>query len=280
MKKILLSTDFSPAARKACEYAVQLFKDEPVKYILVNSFEIPASTSEMLISIVDVLSQNSEEGLMREKNHLISLFPDKVNDIDIHSENGYLDNVLRSFIDMGDISLVVMGTTGASVFRKFFLGSHTSSVLHNVNCPILVVPAGSKIKRPYRLALALDSDTAPSRNILAPLKEILDQFHCSLRPVHINTQRIHMKPMHEGNLAVQEEVYSKVLGYPVINMRSESVAEGLQNFISEYNIDLLSMIHHQRSFITDFFHNSKSREMAMLSEIPLLVLNDCDITSS
>ena len=74
MKKILLPTDFSDSARKACEYAINLFGDEPVNFVLVNSYIVPASTSEMLISISDVLRQNSIENLLTERNFLAALY--------------------------------------------------------------------------------------------------------------------------------------------------------------------------------------------------------------
>ncbi len=267
MKKIILPTDFSESARKACEYAINLFGNEPVNFMLVNSYIIPASTSEMLISISDVLRQNSIENLLAERNFLAALYPEKAKQLEYATYNGYLDTCLYNLSKEHDVQLIVMGTTGASGLKKFFMGSNTAKVLRNVNSPILTVPFHAEVKTPTSISLAVDDIFLPDNEVLEPLTEIVRISNAYLLPFHIEVG--------ESTPATVQATYgNEVLGQTVQNIHSESVLEGLQSFNDKNNIDLLTMIHHKRSFLRGLFDKGNSSEMAMLSGTPLLVLQD------
>ena len=49
MKNILLPTDFSQNSLNAINYAMELFKDTPCKFYLLNAFKIPYLTNEELL---------------------------------------------------------------------------------------------------------------------------------------------------------------------------------------------------------------------------------------
>ncbi len=268
MKKILLPTDFSDSARKACEYAINLFGDEPVNFVLVNSYIVPASTSEMLISISDVLRQNSIENLLTERNFLAALYPSKSKQLEYISTNGYLDTCLHELTKQHDVQLIVMGTTGASGLKKFFMGSNAAKVLRNVKCPIITVPHTMEVKTPTNICLALDDNFTPSNEVLEPLTEVVRISNANLKPVHIDVNESATAASSANNFE------HEVLGHEVQNVHSENVMEGLQAFNTENQIDLLTMIHHKRSFLRGLFDGGNSSEMAMLSNIPLLVLHD------
>ncbi len=267
MKKILLPTDFSESARKACEYAINLFGDEPVKFVLINSYIIPASTSEMLISISDVLRQNSIENLLTERNFLASQYPEKSKHLEYVSSNGYLDTCLNDLVRQKDVLLIVMGTTGASGLKKFFMGSNAAKVLRNVKCPIITVPHNTQIKTPENISLAVDETFTPSAEVLEPLAEVVRISNANLMPVHIDVSE-------SATASDSSGINDEVLGQEVKNVQSETLLEGLQTFNSDNKIDLLTMVHHKRSFLRGLFDGGNSSEMAMLSAIPLLVLHD------
>lgn len=266
MKKILLPTDFSESARKACEYAINLYGNEPVEFVLVHSYIIPASTSEMLISISDVLRQNSIENLHAERNFLAALYPSKSKQLEYVSLNGYLDTSLNQLLRETDVHLIVMGTTGASGFKKMFMGSNAAKVLRNVNCPIITVPHTAQVKLPSHVSLALDDNFTPDNEVLEPLTELVRITNANLHPVHIEVAEKENNKVMANNL--------QVLGNEVENVPSASVMEGLNNYNEQNQVNLLTMIHHKRSFLQGLFDRGNSSEMAMLSQIPLLVLHD------
>lgn len=276
MKTIILPTDFSDSARKACEYALNLFKDEPVNFILLNSYVMPASSAEMLISLNDVLRQSSVEGLQHEREYLASRYPAQANYLQERSEHGYLENVLLRIVRNEPIHMIIMGTTGASGFKKFFFGSNATTVLRNVDAPILTIPNPAVVKKPKTIALALDNYLTPSSKTLAPLMNLVERFDAELRPVHIHHTPVAASTAGTEPIEASEAVNTQVMGRPLENIYAEKVLDGLHNFITENDIDMVVMIHRNRSFLSNLFHSSNTREMAMLSTTPLLVLPEQD----
>lgn len=266
MKNIVLPTDFSESARKACEYAMTLYKGQEVRFILLNSYVMPNSTSEMLISLNDVLRQGSEEGLKADKEYLSRLFPAESVKIETRSIQGFLENVLHNIVQHEDIHLIIMGSTGASGFKKFFMGSNATQVLKNVDAPVLTIPYTTEVKLPSNVILALDESPLPGGKFINPLEDVIRAPHSKLLPVHIHT-----RPILAGELDDAPEI-TEALGIPVANVYSDNVLEGLHEYITEKNGDLLVMVHHPRSFIGNLFHRSSTRDMAMFTSIPLLVL--------
>ncbi len=270
MKKILLPTDFSESSRHACEYALNLYQDDDVRFILINTYVMPVSTAEMLISINDVLSQSSEEGLEEEKNYLESTYPDLWNRIEVRSINGFLENVLLKIIQNENIDMIIMGTTGASGFKKFFFGSNAAKVLRHVNCPTLTVPLSAPIVKPANIVLALDGDHLPDLTVIEPLIDVTKRFQAKLEPLHVNTDPMQIES--PANAMTNHIPAMHAFGNPMQNIKATTVLSGLQSFINSNKVDMLAMIHHKRSFIKELFHHSNTREMAMLGATPLMVL--------
>ena len=63
MKKIILATDFSRNAKNAIENGIQLFGIQGVNYIIVNSFVEPKATTNVVVSMNDLLRKESIKGL-------------------------------------------------------------------------------------------------------------------------------------------------------------------------------------------------------------------------
>ena len=61
MKKIILATDFSRNAKNAIEYGIQLFGIQGVNYIIVNSFVEPKATTNVVVSMNDLLNDFDQE---------------------------------------------------------------------------------------------------------------------------------------------------------------------------------------------------------------------------
>ena len=60
---IFVPTDFSEDADKALKYALELARKAKAKIIVFNSYEIPYSTSGMIVSVTDVLKEDAQRGI-------------------------------------------------------------------------------------------------------------------------------------------------------------------------------------------------------------------------
>ena len=75
MKNILIPTDFSTTAQTAANFAISIFGTEEINYHLLNCYEEPHTSAEMLVSIRDLLSKDSLEGLASESKRLLDSHP-------------------------------------------------------------------------------------------------------------------------------------------------------------------------------------------------------------
>ena len=90
MIQVLIPTDFSESARHAVDYAFKLFPHNDFEVHLLNVYEMVHASSEMIISIDDILKRNSEQGLKKEKEQLENEYPSLVGRINTISKFGSL----------------------------------------------------------------------------------------------------------------------------------------------------------------------------------------------
>jgi nucleotide-binding universal stress UspA family protein len=273
MKRIILPTDFSSNARNAMEYAIGMYSYENVEYILLNVFTEPHSSTDMLVSVRDLLEKTSFLGLKNEYEKLNKKFYRSSLNIKQHSECGELSNIINRIVKEEAIDFVVMGTKGASGLQKVFLGSNTSDVVKNVKCPVLAIPENAEFTPPFRIALATDYEELENQYLLNPLIELASQYQSELMIMNINTEgkMIDVKHAVEG---IQLDHALERIPHRFYGSDNDDVVEGIDYFIHEHKIDMLAMIARKHHFYEHLFHSSVTEEMAMLTDIPLLILHE------
>lgn len=271
-KQIILPTDFSKSARNASLYAIKLFGVEEVEYTLLNCYAMPHSGADMLISLIDILRAESEEGLEEELKELRKMHPELGEHIKVKSVNGFLENVLSRLNREEKIDLVVMGTTGASGLMKVLWGSTTASVMKRVRMPILAIPGDLPFKLPHEISIALAPSELAEYRYPALLRELIER----------NNARVSLVSVENEAEARSDKVFKSVANGEIpmpYNAEPFQVIEndpiqGITHFIDDHKTDLLVMVAHSYGFFRELFHQSSTREMAMISKVPLLVFHD------
>jgi nucleotide-binding universal stress UspA family protein len=147
MKKILVPTDFSLAAKNAIKVAASIAKKANGKLILLHVIEQPTGESYTITGEV-VSSNNWEDKLFilklieKSKNQLAALADDlKEDGVKVTTElrlgNAY--HGIRTIITETDVDLVVMGTAGHSKIEEMIIGSTTEKVVRHAHCPVLTI---------------------------------------------------------------------------------------------------------------------------------------------
>ena len=128
MKNILLPTDFSENAWNATRYAIELFKDEPCNFHLLNTYTPAIVHSRFMAASVhggvleDSIRSQSECGLQEvvDKIMLECKYPD--HNFNTASSFSLLTDAILDLVQTEDIDIVVTGTKGAPGLRKFSWG--------------------------------------------------------------------------------------------------------------------------------------------------------------
>jgi nucleotide-binding universal stress UspA family protein len=277
METLLVPTDFSPTAKNAALYALQLAEQLAAKKIvLYHSYEIPVTIDPMVpgIQMLDMesLKEDSEKGLEIFKQELLAL-ASGIN-IDTISEYGALTQGLDDVCSKVNAGLVVMGITGGGVLEEKLIGSYTLSVAKHTKLPVIIVPANARFTRIEEIMLTSDFDKADKAIPVDLVRKILAETKAKLFVFNIEEDE------------VIEKYPSTIMGesYAIHSLLQDmnpeyhystntNYVEAVNDFALEYQIDLIISIPKKHGFFERLFTTSHTKQLAFHSHVPLMVIH-------
>lgn len=270
MINILVPTDFSSLSKVAVLYAIQIANKLDGNITLLHVVTI---TTPIRASMHDKM-KDLEEDLIRfaerDLNKLITAV----------CKNLKTDEPIKySVIRGGDFNaavkkeakrlrtgLIVMGTKGASGFKKTVVGSNTASVIEFSQIPVLAVPRHAQFKGFREIVYASDlKNIEKELKILIPYAE---KFGSTIHLLHIASSGEDVEALEERiDKTVQKLGYKNMVTLVLVDPYIEGA---IDQYISVSKADLLAMFTHNLTFYEKLFDRSMTRKMAFQSSIPLL----------
>lgn len=260
MKKILVPTDFSNTAGLALDYAINLAKQFNANIYLLNAYDVPHAGVSMMISIDDLLKEESLKKLEREEDRLLKLYPEL--NLRTHSVSGAADKAIAEFCKEMKIDLIAMGTTGASGWQGKLFGSNTSNLVGNVATPIIAIPNGAKITLPSHIAIATDLKVSSNAATYRPIKEFAQSLGSNIRFLNITNENT------QENLSDFEKDFGNEIDF----VSNNDIENGIQEYLNSSNTDLLVTVAKRHGFFEALFKSSVSKQLAKELTIPLMIL--------
>jgi nucleotide-binding universal stress UspA family protein len=187
-KNILLATDFSPASKKALEYAASLARRYGSALYLTHVISVegyPLASPGYTVSSLKNMHDSARQGFrdLLKSGELFEL-PYKV----LIQEGSFWPSIEET-IKTYEIDLLVVGTHGAGAVKKILIGSAAEEIFRKAWVPVLTV-GPSVAKEPlYEMefkSILFASDFGTSAEREAGYAVSLAQKHCSkLRLVHV-----------------------------------------------------------------------------------------------
>ena len=274
MKKVLIPTDFSDNARNAFDYAVQLSGIEGYEYILLNAYKTPTAGGGMLVSLDEILEREGIKDLKREKIKFEEKYPG-IN-ISLKCRLGELDNAIRRTNIEEQVDYVTMGTQGASGIQQVLVGSNTQRVMQNVVRPVLAIPESYSFKKLKKVVFAADLKKIKSRSTLAPILELADKFGATIMILHVMEKTIENFDIEEEKNRLELDDLFRNVDHSYHVEVNPNIVEGINNFITEHDAELLAMVPRRVSFIESFFKTSVTKSFTFQANIPLLAVKDIE----
>lgn len=274
MLKILVPTDYSPEAKNASLYAWHFAS-------YTNSSLVFYHAMPALIPVTDIPFENyyldeQEETLMLKEMYqqlmqLHKLDPNAVKtEFRVSTHNVISQGIQQAFEDSG-CDIVIMGTHGASGFRKVFLGSNTAHFISEAKVPIMAIPGDYKFEPIYHMVYASDlRQLGEELDILVPFAEV---FQSVLEIFYFD----YAGPDSE-QLILDAENYIEAHHYNNIKLNIQrgylqfSVAENIKRNLNTTNTQLLVMYRAAHSWLDRLLIGSNSQKMVMDPGIPILVM--------
>lgn len=271
MKNILVPTDFSDNAMSAFLFAIKLAPVLRANIDLVHVYPIPDTEVAGGIRLHEAeekwMSEFVRKGMEMEE-------PDTPVQISARLLQGITEGQLISNSDSSDVEIMVMGAEGSGGIGKKWFGSIAETVARQAHCPVMLIPEGKPFEGFHHILFASDYSAADP-GVLGMLVNFAGRFHASIHFVHVE------KP---GEGAEYARIEQRIMDYLFRNgapdfsfqmtcLHTDQIADGLQNYASQNDIDLIVMVASQRSFWETLFRHSHTKEMILQSRLPLMVFH-------
>ena len=276
MKKILLPTDFSENSWNAIKYALQLFKNEPCKFYLLNTYTPVVYHAEYVLveptqlGMLDTVRDGVLENLETFKTRMIKEFKNPKHTIEVIGAFNTLIAEILEIVESKAIDYVVMGTKGATGAKEILFGSNAVHVIKNVKCPILAIPDGFEFETPQDILFPTDYAISYNSNQLKPLKNVVSLYNARVNILYL-TYGYDLSEKQKANKYILEEFFKDV-DYLFNEKSNQTVEEGITNFQLETKVNMLVMINNKHSFFENLFFKSTINQIGFHLKIPFLVI--------
>lgn len=276
MKKILFPTDFSEVANNAFIHALEFAKIVKGELLLLHTFELPIYDAQFFPEnynvIYDSIQLSQFEAFKIEIPKLRAIAVarnlDKIKMSHRLMDGSLLNNITKA-IHEDNIDFVVMGTSGATGWEEFFLGTNTSSVINTVNVPVLSVPLKAKFNTIETIGFTTrfrNKDKKALQNVLPIAKKMNAKIKCLyVKNNKSDVSEITIKQW-------QKEFEAEPIQFTIIE--SDDVQGNILDFVSHKNIDVLAMHTYKRNFFVELFSPSLTQKFSNSSNIPILALHE------
>ena len=281
INKILVPVDFSDASLNAFNFAQHVAKKFNASITLLHCY--PPTNAEAILSIPpqkqpdslythQIAVEKMEKFILDRQIESEYTSIGILKKLDIEVVSGYASDCIMAFSKAPDIDLVLMANTGANGILSQLFGSVSSTIAKNAGCPVLLIPKHVRYHHFKNILYASNYESA-DRHTIENLLLFSNHFYGKIHFVHIE------KKVSKGiNVAdvVFDGTIKKVKSSPNIKLytiQSPNICDGLNNYAETHDIDLIVMVTRHRNILESWLHRSKTKEMILKAERPLLVLH-------
>ncbi len=288
VQKILVPIDFSDYSINACRYAIGLAEKLNAEIKLLHVYYNPIINS-MPLTDTYYYQVNMDEIIreieIRAKENMESFYNDLMEKVERDNIEGVkIDYELVSGIASDEIiikseeynpEVIIIGTRGRGERENDLIGSVTAKIIEDATIPVLVIPEDSIYQgiATINIMYATDFDES-DYNAMKKLMSIMAPFDFRLYCVHIGKNdsnawdKVKMDNL-KSKLKKQYGDYE----FECSLIEEEDFLKGIQEFVREKNIDIISLVTHKRSIISKLFNPSRARKVLFHTNIPFLVFH-------
>lgn len=288
VQRILVPIDFSDYSVNACKYAVGLAEKLNAEIRLMHVYYNPVVNS-MPLTDTYYYQVNMDEIIreieIRAKTNMDEFYKDLKEKIEKDNIEGVkLDYTLVRGIASEEIisvseefkpDVIIIGTRGQGERENDLIGSVTARIIEDTKVPVLVIPEDSLYEgiSTINILYATDFDDSDYK-ALKKLMYIMAPFDFRLYCLHIGIQDTSDWDKAKMN-GLKEKLFAQYPDYEIecSVIEEKDFLKGVQEFIREKNIDIISLVTHKRNLISKLLNPSVARKILFHTNIPFLVFH-------
>ncbi|MEO5684406.1 MAG: universal stress protein [Chitinophagaceae bacterium] len=277
MKTFIVHTDFSDTSKNAARFAAHLAEQlVDANIILYNVFDkIDTESSDGSVVSNDhegrkKIVEMALESVKREMSHVapgarISCYAEE--------EGSFIDSLER-LARHKQANLIIMGITGATRLAQIFIGSNTLNMVNKNICPVMIVPPDAAFTGIKNVVLTSDFKDVEKTTPAKALREVLDIFKPFIHVVNVDSE--HYVELTEEYKAEREKLETILAGFDTeyYFMRQYDFVEAINQFVSDYKIDMIFTVPKKHSFLGGLFKTSNTKKLAYHSHVPLVAVHE------
>lgn len=257
MKDVIIPVDFSETSLNAARYAAGMLSGKTDTHVvLYNMFkdeEDAATAGQYLDSLKAELEQKG------------------VTNIECVREQGTdLIDCLGRLAFQKTAELIIMGISEKEEWRQLFFGSNTLKMTEQNVCPVMIIPAEAKYNGIKNIALASDFQNVDATVPVLAIKTVLEIFNANLHIVNVDNEHyVTLTQEYLDERAKMQKMFAEFKPeFYFIGMND--FYEAIEQFAKDRNIDLITIIPKNHSFINNLFSSSHTKKLAFNTTVPLL----------
>jgi hypothetical protein len=272
MKNIIVTTDFTESSRNALAYTCGLTSDGEYRLFLIHVYTVPVNyTSDgvALTAIKDAFD-NAEDRLAVEMEWVNNAYP--AVQIESRVMIGGLIASLNEQIAEVRPEMIVMGA--AQDYEDLWTwDSELLAALTDLSVPVLLIPRQIAFSPIRNIGFASDYINLCTPGQINSIKRLANYTGAQLHVVHITRSKPQNDDVRKGNEEMMQEMLLEVkpLYYAI---EDPNVIDAVAHFVKEQKLDLLIVIPHTHDTWYSIFHQSHTKQLARLNNMPILALHD------
>ena len=269
MKNILVPTDFSANANKALDFALELGQRFGAAIHLVHTYHTSRQAG-YLANVSRHIREDREKEMTAFLEHLQKNPKAEGLSIGGRARYGFAVETINHEAHSVEADVIIMGTLGASNMAKQVLGSTTSQLIKEAQCPVLAIPADVQFKDINRVILAVDHLDIMVLNTLNPALSLVQRGQLKLDLLHIS-QEDEATDIDEG---VRTYLDNMAIQYQEHKIVSDDILSSILQFSYENPSGILCLVTRERGWLAGLFHQSVSQQAALHAQSPVFILPD------
>lgn len=274
MKKILVTTDFSPNSKAGIRFAIQLASQHNYELTFFHSHHLAKPTGWN--DKVYATFEKTESEKIRKKlgDFVRAVYRStriKPGQIRCVSRSSFVaDSNIMNYAVEGKFSFICISRSGEGKFTKLF-GTNTTNLVEQSEVPVIAVPNNYRRSKISDMLFAAD---------LSDINNELQQVVDFARPIAARIKLLHFKEVSDtaDDLAKMEKAVGQ-FHKDAIQLQVEdydysgTLISNMEKVIEKSKLSMLVMFSQQkRGFLEKLFRTSNASALSLHSKLPLLIL--------
>jgi len=274
MNTILVPVDFSKAAENAFQYALRIANLFHARMMVFHVYQVAIPEPYMIPITPDPILQAEEDRIQERFDEMERSVPPSIAkniELEFNMSLGAPTDEILHLCDSLEPSLVVMGMKRSQDLTRAIMGSVCTHLIQRIGQPILIIPENATYKGIRSIAYATNFAEDDARTI-EELMEFAFLYDAMIHCIHIRTEQEN-ENISSREDALHERFKDDLIMHSVDfeNEDDQEILEGINHYIDKHDVDMIAMLTHKRNFWGRLVHHSNCKEMALHTDLPILV---------